>query len=72
MKKTPTQITVRPQAASGGATIAERFKLDAIPQGPTVDKKALTLAFSFGLLGLAGAMALTAMLYSHWDFMSNI
>ncbi len=67
--KKPANTQVKTAPKSGGATIADRFKLDngADDGKPTVGKTALTWAFSFGLVGLAGAIALAAMLYDHWD-----
>lgn len=57
-------------ATTGGATIADRFKLDltnpAEAKGPTVGKKETTFAFAAGLLALAVAGLLTYILYQHW------
>lgn len=68
------KLKQKPNKKPGGAAIAERFRLDtgADDSKPTVGKKALTWAFSFGLAGLIGAAVLVAVLYDHWDYMQNI
>lgn len=62
-----------PAAPTGGATIADRFKLDVPDQkkGPTVSKKAAAVALTGGLLALAAAGALAFMLYRHWEFLKG-
>ena len=59
--------------STGGATIADRFRLDTIDtkasRNGTVTKKSATLALVFGLISLAISIALTATLYMHWDFL---
>ena len=58
--------------AGGGATIANRFKLDMTePDKKTVavGGKAATCAGVAGLLALAVAGILTYILYQHWDFL---
>ncbi|MGN0854710.1 MAG: hypothetical protein ACI4R9_04235 [Kiritimatiellia bacterium] len=61
-------------AGTGGAAIADRFKLDPSAtgpayKGPTTGKTAATCALvagiiSFGLIGI-----LTFVLYSHWEYL---
>lgn len=72
--KKPANTQKKAPQGAGGATIADRFKLDDGADGgkPTVGAKALTWAFSFALAGLAGAIALAALLYNHWDYMQNV
>lgn len=60
---------------TGGATIADRFKLD-VPEagakkGGTVGKKAATVALVFGLIALGVAGVLTFILYQHWEFLKD-
>lgn len=60
-------------AATGGATIADRFKLDltdpAALKAASVGKKGTTAAFVAGLIALAVAGLLTFTLYQHWAFL---
>ena len=70
-KPLPTNGTSTP-ASSGGATIADRFKLE--PTTPakaqaTVGKTATLYAFIAGLLSLAVAGILTFVLYQHWEYL---
>ena len=61
-------------AAPTGATIADRFKLDALDANATkgsVGKKAAAVALSVALLALAVTGVLTFVLYQHWDFLCN-
>ena len=57
-------------AAGGGATIADRFKLDANaqakPAGASVGTKIAVIA---GLIALAVAGILAYTLYGHWEFL---
>ena len=63
--------------AAGGATIADRFKLDvpATPAksggGGTVGKKAAMIALVVGLVALTVAGILAFVLYQHWDYLCN-
>lgn len=72
MQQKAAKVKIPPKA--GGATIADRFKLDegAADSGPVVGKTALKFAFSFGLAALFCAIALVAMLYLHWDYMMPV
>jgi hypothetical protein len=73
----PASAPASPVAApaTGGATIADRFKLDAPDQSNSkagsVGKKAAMVALIVGLAALAVAGILTAVLYKHWDFLCN-
>jgi len=64
--------TVTPAAsAAGGATIADRFKLDmpdSAVQKPATGK-ATAFAVVAGLLALALAGILTYVLWQHWEFL---
>ena len=66
---TPAADTVAP--AAGGATIADRFKLDmAEPEKkPAASGTATTVAGIAGLIALAVAGILTYILYQHWEFL---
>jgi len=62
-------------AAPAGATIADRFKLDApdasAKKGGSVSKTAATIALVAGFAALAVAGILAFVLYQHWDFLCN-
>lgn len=74
----PASAPAAPAApAAGGATIADRFKLD-VPEasaknggGGTVGKKAATIALIVGLVALTVAGVLAFVLYQHWDYLCN-
>ena len=60
--------------AAGGATIADRFKLDvpeAAHKGGSTSKKMATIALIVGLVALTVAGVLTFVLYQHWDYLCN-
>ena len=57
--------------AAGGATIANRFKLDMTEPGkkPAASSTATTVAGVAGLIALVVAGILTYILYQHWEFL---
>ena len=57
--------------AAGGATIADRFKLDMTEpeKKPTAGGKSTTCAVVAGLIALAVAGILTYILWQHWEFL---
>ena len=57
--------------AAGGATIADRFKLDMTEpeKKPTASGKSTTCAVAAGLIALAVAGILTYILWQHWEFL---
>ena len=57
--------------AAGGATIADRFKLDMTEpeKKPAAGGKATTCAVAAGLIALAVAGILTYILWQHWEFL---
>ena len=59
--------------AVGGATIADRFKLDM--QDPNAKKSSggvgTTIAAVAGLVALAVAGVLTFIIYQHWEFLKG-
>lgn len=57
---------------AGGATIADRFKLDlADPNAKKASPgKGATVAVIAGLVALAVAGVLTFMLFQHWQYLS--
>lgn len=70
-------MTVKPAggdgAPTGGATIADRFRLD-VPEkkkggGAAVNSTAAACAFSAALLALALLAGLVGMLYTHYDYL---
>lgn len=59
-----------PAPATGGATIADRFKLDAVaPAAPAVSKTATLAAFIAAFIALAASGVLVFVLYKHWKFL---
>ena len=61
-------------ASTGGATIADRFKLD-VPAKPVKSGGASaagsSIAFFVALAGLALAGILTFVIYQHWEFLKG-
>ena len=57
--------------AAGGATIADRFKLDMTEpeKKPAASSTATTVAGVAGLIALIVAGILTYILYQHWEFL---
>ena len=57
--------------AAGGATIANRFKLDMTEpeKKPAASGKSTTCAVAAGLIALAVAGILTYILWQHWEFL---
>ena len=57
---------------TGGATIADRFKLD-IPDEKTTKGpgKGTTVAFIAGIAALAVVGILTFVMYQHWEFLKD-
>ena len=72
-KPMKTAVTAADTAApaAGGATIANRFKLDMTEPAkkPTVSSTATTVAGVAGLIALIVAGILTYILYQHWGFL---
>ena len=69
--KAPTVADTAAPAA-GGATIADRFKLDMPEEGakkPAAGGVATTCAVVAGLIALAVAGMLTYILWQHWDYL---
>ncbi len=71
MKIKKTAKTIKAPAVSGGAAIADRFKLDddigAKKTAPA--PKSTAAAFFTALVALGVAGVLTFMLYKHWEFL---
>ena len=65
----PAAETAAP--AAGGATIANRFKLDMTEpeKKPMASSTATTVAGVAGLVTLVVAGILTYILYQHWEFL---
>jgi len=67
------EATTTVASATGGATIADRFKLD-MPD-PNAQKSAVGKGTLFaviaGLLALAVVGILTVVLYQHWEFLKG-
>ena len=69
--KAPAPASDAAVPAAGGATIADRFKLDATEpvKRPKVNGAAATIAGVAGLLALVVAGILTYILWQHWEFL---
>jgi len=70
--KAPEAESAVASLAPGGATIADRFKLDA--PDPNARKGAGTgtvVTVVVGLLALAVVGVLTFVLYTHWEFLKD-
>ena len=69
--KAPASASDAAVPAAGGATIADRFKLDMTEpeKKPTVSSTASTVAAVAGLLALVVAGILTYILWQHWEFL---
>ena len=69
--KAPAPASDVAAPAAGGATIADRFKLDMTEPAkqPAVGGPASTIAAVAGLLALAVAGILTYILWQHWEFL---
>ena len=69
--KAPVPASDAAVPAAGGATIADRFKLDMTEPAkkPTVSSTASTVAGIAGLVALIVAGILTYILYQHWEFL---
>ena len=75
--KKPMKTVAQPAAAvapaAGGATIADRFKLD-MPDPAKVKKpagKGALIAAIAGFVALAVTGVLTFVLYQHWEFLKG-
>ena len=64
---------IKVPAESGGAAIADRFRLDPVnnsaPVAGTVSRRAAMWAFIAGLISLAVVGILTFILYKHWEYL---
>ena len=78
IKKPAKPATPAAATAAGGATIADRFKLDLPAPGAakkaasgTVSAKGASIALGAALVGLAIVGILTFVIYQHWEFLKN-
>lgn len=69
--KAPAPASDAAAPATGGATIADRFKLDMTEPAkkPAAGGTATTVAGIAGLVALIVAGILTYILYQHWEFL---
>ena len=69
--KAPAPASDATVPAAGGATIADRFKLDMTEPAkkPAAGGPASTIAAVAGLLALAVVGILTYILWQHWEFL---
>ena len=69
--KAPAPASDAAAPAAGGATIADRFKLDMTEPAkkPAASSTATTVAGVAGLIALIVAGILTYILYQHWEFL---
>lgn len=76
IKKPKTIKAAGAGGGTGGAAIADRFRLDAVEnkknKGGTVGKTATAWAFSAGLLALLLVVGLAGMLYKHWEYLMPV
>ena len=71
-KPTPSATEPTMTPVTGGATIADRFKLDAPdPNAKKASGVGATIAVVAGLLALAVAGVLTFIIYQHWQYLAN-
>lgn len=76
VKPAATTVKAAAPAVPGGATIADRFKLD-VPAKPVksggsgTSSAAGNIAFFVALAGLALAGILTFVIYQHWGFLKG-
>ena len=56
---------------TGGATIADRFKLDAPPPAPASAGVGTKIAVAAALVAFVVAGILTYLLYDHWEFLKG-
>lgn len=69
-KPSKTAAAAEPAPATGGATIADRFKLDAPdPNQKKSSGKGSAVTLAAALIALAVAGVLTFILYQHWEFL---
>ncbi len=73
--KKPMSVKAPRAENTGGATIADRFKLEnveaSVKHGGTVGKKSAMTALIFGLIAFAVTATLTVTLYMHLDYLSR-
>ena len=71
--KKPMTIKTQSTESSGGAAIADRFKLDPVDttaaRSGYVSKKSAATALVFGLIALAITITLAVTIYKHWEFL---
>lgn len=69
-------MTIKKPANAGGATIADRFRLDApaekAKKPAAVGGTAMTVALSAAVVALAIVGFLTFTLYKHWEYLMPI
>lgn len=71
-KPTPSSAEPTMTPVTGGATIADRFKLDMPdPNAKKASGAGTTIAVVAGLLALAVAGVLTFIIYQHWQYLAN-
>ena len=71
--KAPEAAETVAAPAAGGATIADRFKLDVsdVPAAKPKSGVGTTIAVIAGLVALAVAGVLTFVIYQHWEFLQS-
>ena len=70
--KAPVAAEPAAASAAGGATIADRFKLDMPDEGAkklAAGGMSATIAVTAGLVALAVVGILTYILWQHWEFL---
>ncbi len=77
LRKQDNAAPAEESIASGGAVIADRFKLDGDPRAAKsgeeeVGKKSTMIALVCSLAALAMLGALAAMMYVNWEAIKNV
>lgn len=67
--KVPAAANAPEAPAGGGATIADRFKLDVPAEAPRGAGKATVFAVAAAFAALIVSGVLTYVMYSHWEFL---
>ncbi|MBR1921600.1 MAG: hypothetical protein IJ829_06320 [Kiritimatiellae bacterium] len=74
--KKPMKVKAQGAENAGGAAIADRFRLDPVepgaPRAGYIGRKSALTALIFGLVALATTIALTIIIYQHWEFLMPV
>ena len=65
-------MTIKKTKKEGGATIADRYRLDAPVQTKPAGGAGLKYALTAGVFGLVIVGILTYMLWKHWEYLMPV